>query len=177
MINNVDEHPIPPIWRREKIDPPKNRVSCNSSIWPTRPQWVFVVKIALSSCTCPRAAEFQPDSPKKIAGRNSAGKNATSRKSAEKVHQPAEYKKNISAGGLPLATALTWHRMTKFGTVTSDGAVCFQGVSTHHHKIVGTLTYGPTPKTPWPRATKFGTMTWGGTYHIFSDLLHAHTQY
>ena len=30
MINNVDEHPIPPIWRI--IDPPKNRVSCNSSI-------------------------------------------------------------------------------------------------------------------------------------------------
>jgi len=39
-----------------KIDPPKNRVSCNSSLWRTRLQGVSVVKIA---------AEFQPDSPKK----------------------------------------------------------------------------------------------------------------
>jgi len=40
-------------------------------------------------------AEFQPDSPKKIAGRKSAGKNAASRKSAEKVCQPAEYEKKF----------------------------------------------------------------------------------
>jgi len=39
------------------------------------------------------AAEFQPDSPKKIAGRKSAGK-----KSAKKVRQPVEYKKKIRLG-------------------------------------------------------------------------------
>jgi len=57
-------------------------------------QGVFVVKIALSSFSWPQP----PDSPKKIAGRKSAGKNAASRKSAEKVRQPAKYKKKNRLG-------------------------------------------------------------------------------
>ena len=52
---------------------------------------VFVVKISLSSCSWP-----QP--PKKSLAENPPEKNAASRKSAEKVCQPAEYKKKIRLG-------------------------------------------------------------------------------
>jgi len=67
-------------------------------IWPTRLQGVFVVIIALSSCSWPQPPNFSRIRGKKIAGRKSAGKNAASRKSAEKVRQPAECKKKIPLG-------------------------------------------------------------------------------
>ena len=65
-----------------------------------RLQGVFVVKIALSSCSWPQPPNFSQIRRKKIAARKSAEKNAASRKSAEKVRQLAEYKKKMRLGGL-----------------------------------------------------------------------------
>ena len=94
-----------------KNDPPKNRVSCNSSIWPYKATRVFVVKIALSSCSWPQPPNFSRIRRIKFAGRKPAGKNAASRKSAEKVCQPAEYKKKNSAGRSTFHHAVGWLKM------------------------------------------------------------------
>jgi len=64
-------------------------------IWPTRLQGVFVVKIALSSCSWPQPPNFSWIRRKKSLAENPPEKNAASQKSAEKVRQPAEYKKKI----------------------------------------------------------------------------------
>ena len=82
-------------------------------IWPTRLQGVFVVKVALSSCSWPQPPNFSRIRRKKIAGRKSAGKYAASRKSAEKVRQPAEYKKKIRLGSITWACVERYHKLRK----------------------------------------------------------------